>query len=295
MSAKQRTILVFGATGRQGGSVAHALIKAGWQVRALVRDRLAAKAGALAELGVDVVEGSLNDADSIRHAMQKVSGVFAVLPADLAAEEEVRAGSAIADLSVEAGIEHLIYSSGGSVGAEPTGVPRFDAKPRVEAYIRTLPITATIVRPMIFMEMLAQPSSGLSDGKLVSLVHSDQTMQLIAVRDIGNFVTAMFGARAAFAGKTITIAGDRITGHDLAALFGQTLHRTITYSRLADAAFAANPDLKHMASSLDDGPLSEPVDLNAMRQIVPDLLSVGDWLHAEGGTVVAEAAHHHNG
>ncbi|WP_447476516.1 NmrA family NAD(P)-binding protein, partial [Escherichia coli] len=161
MTNDKRPILVFGATGQQGGAVASALLKAGWPVRAMVRDLSSAKSIALRDEGAELVQGLFTDIDVMRAAMKDAYGVFSVLPGNLAIEDEVRVGSEIADLASQSGVAHLVYSSGASVGNEPTGVARFDAKGRVEAHIRTLPVTATIVRPVIFMEMLARPGFGL--------------------------------------------------------------------------------------------------------------------------------------
>ncbi|WP_454703086.1 NmrA/HSCARG family protein [Agrobacterium burrii] len=278
----RRPILVFGATGRQGGSVAKALLKAHWPVRVLVLDPSDLASVALRDAGAELVHGSFADTDVIASAMRDVHGVFSVLPANLSAEEEVHYGTSIADLAAQSRIEHFIYSSGASVGDRLTGVPRFDAKPRIEAHIRALSITATIVRPMIFMEMLVRPGFGLDEGRLISLIRPDHSIQLTAVEDIGKIVAAMFADKPLFAGVTLKIASDRVTGHELEAAFTEVAGRTITYSRFPDEVLAANIDLAHMASSLEDGPLAEHVDLTAMRKLNPELLSLRSWLAGSG-------------
>ena len=68
----------------------------------------------------------------------------------------------------------------------------FDSKARIEAHIRTLPITATIVRPVTFMEMLVLPGFGLDQGQFSFFMQPDQAMQVIAVEEIGKFVAAIF-------------------------------------------------------------------------------------------------------
>ena len=129
MNDARRLVLVFGATGRQGGSVVKALLQARWAVRAFVREPEGPKAAALRDAGVDLVPGSFTDLNSIRATMKDAYGVFIVLPGDLADGEEVRAGTAIVDLAVEAGIAHLVYSSGASVGNTLTGVARSTPSP----------------------------------------------------------------------------------------------------------------------------------------------------------------------
>jgi uncharacterized protein YbjT (DUF2867 family) len=100
----------------------------GWPVRALVLDAADAAPLALRNAGVEVVQGSFEDTDVIRVAMKDTYGVFSVLPANLTAEDEIRYGISIADLAAEIGVDHLVYSSGASVGDELTAVARLDAK-----------------------------------------------------------------------------------------------------------------------------------------------------------------------
>ena len=282
MTNSKHPILVFGATGRQGGSVAKALLKAGWPVRALVPDSTKAASLQLRNSGVELVQGSFEETKVVRTAMKDAYGVFSVLPASLAAEDEVRHGISIADIAAETGINHFVYSSGASVGNELTGVPRFDAKPRIEAHIRQLDMTTTIIRPMIFMEMLVRPGFGLDEGRLVSLIRSDHSIQLTAVEDIGRFVAAVLADKSRFGGATLKIASDRLTGRELAVILSEAIGRPIAYERFPEDVLAANADLAHMAESLEDGPLAEQVDLELMREINPDLLTFRSWLARSG-------------
>ena len=289
MASDRRPVLVLGATGRQGGSVVRALLKARQPVRALVLDAVEPRAAALRDAGVEVVTGSFTDNCSLEAAMQDMYGVFSVLPAGYAAVDEVCYGISIADLAVGSGVEHFIYSSGASVGDKLTGVDRFDAKARIEAHVRTLPIVATIVRPMIFMEMLVRPGFGLDQGRLLSLIHPEQSIQLTAVDDIGKFVAAIFADRTRFGGMTLKIASDRLTGRDIGAALTEGAGHAISYARLPDDAIAASPDLAHMAESLENGPLAEHVDLEAMRRINPDIVSFRVWLSTGGRKAFEEA------
>ncbi len=289
MTNRKHPILVFGATGRQGGSVTKALLKAGWPVRALVHDSSKTASAQLRNAGVELVQGSFEQTDVIRSAMKGAYGVFSVLPANLAAEDEVRHGISIADIAAETGINHFVYSSGASVGNELTGVPRFDAKPRIEAHVRQLDMTTTIIRPMIFMEMLLRPGFGLDEGRLVSLIRPDHSIQLTAVEDIGRFVTAVLADKSRFGGATLKIASDRLTGRELEVALSEAAGRPITYERFPDEILAANTDLAHMAKSLEDGPLAEHVDLTLMQEINPDLLTFASWLAGNGRGVLDAA------
>jgi uncharacterized protein YbjT (DUF2867 family) len=289
MSHNTETLLVFGATGQQGGSVANALLSAGWQVRALVRDRASPKAASLAEAGIELVEGDFDDADAIRSAMAGVHGVFSVQPSsgqgalyNVSDEDEVRYGKATADAAVEAGVQHLVYSSASGVGEQPIGLPHFDTKARIEAHIRSLPVTATIVRPVGFMDMLMMPGFGLDIGHFLSFAEPKQSVQLLAVEDIGRFVAAIFADRPRFGGTVLEIASDSIIAGDIATYFTEAAGRTITYSRFPDEVLASNPFLAKLVERMTDGTLAGNADMEVLRAINPDMRTFRSWLAGSG-------------
>ena len=293
MSNNKQPILVFGATGQQGGSVATALLKARWPVRALVRDPASPKSAALRDAGVELVQGTFADTDLIRAVMKGVHGVFSVQPSSpggtVSDEDEVHIGIAIAELAVESGVGHLVYSSGGAVGDEPTGMGHFDSKARIEAHIRPLPITWTIIRPVAFMEMLVMPGFGLDEGRFNFFAKPDQSMQLLAVEDIGGFVAAIFADPARFGGETFEIASDTVKGNDLEALFSEAAGRPITYARFPDEALKASPFLGKLTALLDKGPLAGHADLDALREINPEMRSFRSWLAGSGHKAFEQA------
>lgn len=282
-------ILVFGATGQQGGSVAAALTKAGWPVRALVRNPQSAKAAALRTLGVELVQGDYADTNSMRAAMTGAYGVFSVQPSSgqgpvlgISDEQEERYGKTIADLAVETGVRHLVYTSIAVSGDGPTGVPHFDTKLRIEAHIRTLPVTATIVRPTGFMDMAVMPGFGLDQGMFTGFFRPDQRVQLVAVEDIGKFVAAIFADVEQFGGRSIDLASDAVTGEEISGAFTEVAGRPIGYMRFPDEVLASNPFLAMLSGMFDNGRLIGHADLDMMRAMNPDILSFREWLGGSG-------------
>jgi uncharacterized protein YbjT (DUF2867 family) len=282
-------ILVFGATGQQGGSVVNALLKSGSPVRALVRNPGSEKAAALSARGVELVRGDMSDPSSIRPAIAGASGVFSVQTSSPGGEitdaDEVRFGVTIADLAVEAGVQHLVYSSICSISGaddEPTGMGHFDSKRSIEAHIRTLPLTWTIVRPVTFMDMLTMPGFGLNENHFTFFARPGQTMQFIAVEDIGKFVAPIFADPARFSGQTLEIASDAATGAQLGEAFSRAAGRPIAYSRFPDDLMASNPFLGGLTALLDAGPLAGHADLDALRMINPEMQSFDTWLVGSG-------------
>ncbi len=265
MSQEKSPILVFGMTGQQGGSVTDALLNNGWPVRALVRDPTSDKAKAFSERGVELIQGDMSDPATIRRAMTNIYGVFSVQPSSpsgtVSDADEVRYGISIADLAAEAGVKHLVYSSVGAVGDEPTGMGHFDSKAQIESHIRRLQITWTIVRPVAFMDMLTMPGFGLDENRFAFFARPDQTMQLLAVEDIGKFVAAIFVDPTHFSGQTLEIASDAVTGAQIGEAFSKAAGRHIAYARFPDEVLATNPFLGGLTALLDAGILAGHANL----------------------------------
>lgn len=292
-----RTILVFGATGQQGGSVAAALRARGWPVRALVRDPGSARARALAENGVALFRGDLADRSSIEAAMRGVYGVFSVQSSSgqsaadggITDEQEIRYGRLVADVAVESGVRHLVYTSVNAAGPEKTGMGHFDSKGRIEAHIAGLDLTATVIRPSAFMEILMLPGMGLDQGTFAFAMRPDQPMQFIAVEDIGRIAAAIFDDPQHYGGQTIEIAGDALTGNELASRFSQAAGRTIDYRRFPDDLLEGNPFLHGLVRLVDDGRLAGNADLASLRQAFPGLMTMVQWLEKTGRPLLLAA------
>lgn len=286
MTDKNFPIVVFGATGQQGGSVAAALLHAGWPVRAIVRDVASEKAVALQHAGAELFAATYENVAAIRSAMAGGHGVFSVQPSSpggtITDEQEIRYGISIADLALESGIKHLVYTSGGAVREEPTGIAHFDTKSEIERHIRSLRITSTIVRPATFMELLVMPGFGLNQGQFNFFMQADQAMQVIAVEDIGKIVAAIFDDMERYQGKTFEIASDAVTGEDLSRQFSKAAGRPIVYSRFSDEVLASNPFLQKLTAMMDSGHLAGHADLDAMRALSPELRSFASWLQGPG-------------
>ncbi|MFS8200697.1 NmrA/HSCARG family protein [Streptomyces sp. CWNU-52B] len=293
-----RTVVVLGATGQQGGSVAAALRADGWRAGAVVRDPSGHRARSLSATGVETVRGDLGDPESLRAAFSGAHGVFSVQPnsgqagAEVTDEDEVRFGTAVADIAEQSGVAHLVYSSAGTAGST-TGVAHLDTKSHIEAHLRNLDIAATVVRPAAFMELLVTPEMGLArslaQGHLSFLMRPDQTMQFIAVRDIGRVVAAVLGSPDRHVGRTLAVAGDALTGEALAERLPRAAGRPIGYSRLPTTLPGQDEVLGKLAALVDDGRMGENADLDAVRAEFPFLLRLDQWLAGPGADPLAEA------
>jgi uncharacterized protein YbjT (DUF2867 family) len=280
-------LLVIGATGQQGGATARGLLERGRDVHALVRRRDSPAAQALQEAGATLVVGDLDDRDSLAAAMRGVHGVFLALtmmagprisPEGVVAEE--RRGKLVAELARESGVAQLVYSSISGVNAN-SGIPYYESKARIEERIRELDLPATILRPVSFMDNFATYNRPvLAEGTLlVNLaVRADLPMQLISVRDIGQFAAIAFERPTDFLGRTVEIAGDILTPVQVADVFGRSCGRPARFRQTPiEQIRAFDPQLAQMFTFFDEHP-TEPADLPALRADHPGLMSLETWL-----------------
>ena len=281
----QQTILVAGATGRQGGAVSRHLRKNGFTVRALTRDPDSDKARALGGGGLEVVRGDLTDQRSLGRALEGVYGVFSMAtPFEQGMDAEVRQGKTLGDAAKAAGVRHYVYSSVG--GAErQSGVPHFDTKWQVEEHLRALDLPLTIVRPVYFFENFGgwglQPQESGEGYTLAMPLSPETTLQSVAVDDIGAFVAKAFAAPAAWAGREFELGGDERTLAEYAAVIGRDLGARVDYFQLPwEALKEQNEDLYLMNQFLERR--GYQADIAALRAEYPGLLTFEQWL-AEGG------------
>ncbi|NUW37804.1 NmrA/HSCARG family protein [Nonomuraea sp. SMC257] len=279
-----RTVLVTGATGQQGGATARALLAAGWRVRALVRDPGAPAAGRLAEAGAELVPGDMGDRDSLAEAARGAHGVFSVQPAagpPHGVEEEVRLGVNVADAAHAAGVRHLVYASVGGADRD-SGISHWNTKWEIEQHIRALGLPATILRPVMFMENHARPHYGVTgDAALVRVIPPRATVQLIAVTDIGAFAALAFADPDRYVGRALELAGDELSRADLVAAISRATGRPVDVEPI--------PAERRAALGLGAGDMEAVdsfggwrADIPALRALHPGLMDFETWLEREG-------------
>ena len=228
---RDRTILITGVTGNQGGAVARALQGSGFRLRGLTRKPESQQAGALAHHGIDIVKGDLDDEATLRRALAGTWAVFSVQNTlEAGVEREEAQGKRLATLAREAGVEHFVYTSVGSAHKR-TGIPHFDNKWRIEETVRGLRFAShVILRPVFFMDNLPAPFS-LRDDALAWALEPGTKLQMIAVDDIGWFGARAFTDAAALNRREIDLAGDVRTMAEAAEILTEALGRPITFAQ----------------------------------------------------------------
>lgn len=237
-----KTVLITGATGKQGGSLIRALAGSGLSLRAMTRKPDSEGAKALARQGVEIVAGDLNDEASLGRALQGAWGTFAVQNTwEAGVELEEEQGKRFANVARKAGVQHFVYTSVGSAHRQ-TGIPHFDNKARIEETVRTLDFPSHVIfRPVFFMENLTSPWF-LNGDKIYSALDPSTRLQMIATEDIGRFVAQAFIDPDRFNRREIDLAGDEATMPETAAILSKPFGRTISFVRIPIAEVRKNSE-----------------------------------------------------
>lgn len=278
----KNTILVLGATGNQGEAVVQALLKTDFALRAFVRkpdpkQSRNPKIHQLKEQGIEIMEGDLDDFDSLTHAMNGAYGVFSVLnfqDGGVAKEEE--RGKRVADAAKMTGVQHFVYSSVGGADRK-SGVPHFESKWQVEQHIRKLTLAYSIVRPTTFMTNLMEMPAVM---RFIALSMSrgsfaEKPLQMIAVQDIGKWAAHMFLHREHYLSTAVEIAGDEVTFSQMVSAYKKVYDKTPGSMRLPPSLFSMG-DIGKMFTWITR--YGYKADLTINRIEIPDLLTFEQFL-----------------
>jgi uncharacterized protein YbjT (DUF2867 family) len=251
----KKIIAVVGATGAQGGGLARAILNdpsSGFSVRALTRDVNSDKAKSLAKQGAKVVAADVDDIASLKRAFEGAFGVYCVtfFWAHFSPEKEIAEAAFMAQAAKDTGVKHAIWSTFEdtrkwiplSDKRMPTlmgkyKVPHFDGKSEANHFFTDLGVPTTFLLTSFYWENLiylgAGPKKG-ADGKLaITFPMGDKKAPGISSEDIGKCAYGIFKKSPEFIGKTVGIAGDHLTGVQMAAALTKALGREVTYNDVA--------------------------------------------------------------
>ena len=281
-----RTIVVTGATGLQGGAVARRLLQDGWQVRGLTRNAAGKRAQALAALGVEVVQGDMAEAESLRPAFEGAYGVYNVQnPFIGGPEAEVRQGKNVADVAKDAGVQHLVYGSAGT-GRKGTGVPSWETKLKIEDHMRALDLPLTILRPTAFMELMTHKKffpPVAAWQVMPKLMGPSRCLPWLCTDDLGVIAARAFADPRSFVGRDLTLASDVRSLDECRSMYLEVMGRNPLRLPMPVWLFGrfgfVGKDLTAMWRWLKTGHVD--LDTSPTRAIHPDALTVGNWLSTQ--------------
>jgi uncharacterized protein YbjT (DUF2867 family) len=304
---EKKIIAVVGATGAQGGGLVRAIMNdpsGGFTARALTRDVNSDKAKALAKLGAQVVAADLDDEESLKRAFDGAYGVFCVtfFWAHFSPEREFAEATAMARAAKAAGVEHAIWSTLEdtrkwiplSDDRMPTlkgkyKVPHFDAKGEADRVFTELRVPTTFLLASFYWENLIffgmGPRKG-ADGRLaITLPMGDKKLPGIASEDIGKCAYGIFRKGREFIGKTVGIAGEHLTGTQMAAALTKAMGREVVYNNVPPDVyrgfgFPGADDLGNMFQFKRDfnDIFCGARNVDIARALNPSLQTFAEWL-----------------
>ena len=248
----KKIIAVVGATGAQGGGLVRAILNdpnGEFRVRAITRDKNSEKGKALARLGAEVVSADVDDVESLKRAFQGAYGVYCVtfFWAHFSPEKELAQATAMAHAAKEAGVKHAIWSTFEDtrkwIPLSDTRMPtlmgkykvaHFDAKSEANQVFSNLGVPTTFLLTSFYWENLiyfgAGPKKG-PDGKLaITYPMGDKKLPGISSEDIGKCAYGIFKKGAEFIGKTVGVAGEHLTGAQMATALTKALGQEVRYN-----------------------------------------------------------------
>lgn len=256
--SEKKIIAVVGASGAQGGGLVRAILNdpnGGFRARAITRDVNSDKMKALAKMGAEIVAADVNDLESLKRAFKGAYGVYCVtfFWADLSPENEIAQATAMAHAAKDAGVQHAIWSTFEDTrkwvpltdNRMPTlmgkyKVAHFDAKSEADHVFMDLGVPTTFLLTSFYWENLIYgvgPKKG-PDGKLaITFPMGDKKLPGMASEDIGKCAYGIFKRGREFIGKTVGVAGEHLTGTQMAAALTKALGQEVRYNEVSPDMF----------------------------------------------------------
>jgi uncharacterized protein YbjT (DUF2867 family) len=304
---QKKTIVVFGATGAQGGGVARSILQdsnSEFAVRAVTRNPDSDKAKELAGMGAEVVAADIDDKESVKKALEGAYGAYMVtfFWDHFSPEKEYAEAQNLAEAAKAAGLQHVIWSTLEDTrkwvplddDRMPTlqgkyKVPHFDAKGEADQLFTDLGVPTTFLRASFYWDNFVYFGSGPKkgpDGKLyLTFPLDNKKMAGIAAEDIGKCAYGIFKRGQELIGKTIGIAGGQLTGQEMAEAMSKALGQEVIYNNVSPDTFRSfgfpgADDLGNMFQFYRDfdDVCNSVRDVKFSKELNPELKSFDMWL-----------------
>ncbi len=315
---ERKCIAVIGATGAQGGGLARAILDdpdGGFSLRAITRHVDSDKARAFSARGAEVVAADLDDPSSLERAFRGAHGAYCVTNfwEHFSPEKERTQARNLAHAAKAADVRHVIWSTLEdtrrlvplSDERMPTlmahyKVPHFDAKGEADADFRATGVPTTFLLTSFYWDNLIHFGMGprpAPDGVLqLTLPMGDAPLPGIAAEDIGRSAYGIFQQGDAFAGRTVGIVGESLTGAQMASALQRALGREVRYNAVTPAqfrtfGFPGADDLGNMFQYFHDfaREFGAARDQALTRRLDPRLQTFAQWLQAHAAEIPLDA------
>jgi uncharacterized protein YbjT (DUF2867 family) len=303
----KKVIAVVGATGSQGGSLAQAILNdknSEFLVRAITRNSQSDKARELAAMGAEIVEANIDDPESITKALSGAYGAYLVtfFWEHYSPEKEIAEGKILANAARDAGVQHVIWSTLEDTrkfvplndDRMPTlqgkyKVPHFDGKGESNHFFTELQVPTTFLYISFYWDNFINfgmaPKKGPDGNLAITLPMGDKKLASIAAEDIGKCAYGIFKKGKELIGKDVGIAGEHITGAEMASAFSDILGKKVVYNSISPDTyrgfgFPGADDLGNMFQFYSDfeEELNKKRSVEFSKSLNPDLQNFRTWL-----------------
>lgn len=310
MSSK-KIITIFGATGAQGGGLARAILNdpnSEFAVRAVTRDIYSERAKELAGMGAELVAADIDDKASIQKALEGAYGAFFVTFywAHYSPEKEISEAHNMAEAAKAAGIKHAIWSTLEDTrkwvplesDQMPTlmgkyKVPHFDGKGEADKFFTDLGVPTTFLRASFYWDNFiyfgAGPKKGPDGFLYLTFPLDDKKMAGIAAEDIGKCAYGIFKKGSELIGKTIGIAGEHLSGEEMAKGLTKALGQEVRFNNVTPETyrgfgFPGADDLGNMFQFYRDfeKDVNSIRDVTLSKELNNELQNLEQWLEKNG-------------
>ena len=309
---EKKIIAVIGATGAQGGGLVRAILadKSGsFAVRAITRNPDSERAEALRAAGAEVVAGDADNPETLGAAFAGTHGAFLLTNfwEHFSPERELTQARNMAEAVKAAGVQHVIWSTLEDTrkwvpledNRMPTlmgkyKVPHFDAKGEADEIFRQLGVPTTFLLTAFYWDNFiyfgAGPQRGPDGSLALTFPMDDKRLPGIASEDIGKCAYGIFKRGREFVNKTVAIAGEHLTGQQLADGMSRALGQEVRYNNVPPEVyrsfgFPGADDLGNMFQFKRDfnDYFVGIRDLAFSRSLNPELQTFDEWLavHAQ--------------
>ncbi|MDR6898491.1 NmrA family NAD(P)-binding protein [Rhizobium miluonense] len=228
MIDRSKPILVYLAAGVQGSAVVHAALRRGLKVRALVRDR--ERAAALLPPSVELAEGDLRDAASLRAASTGISHAVLQIPIGSQGDMRIQADNAVS-ASLASGMKSIVLKLASASRPAPCEEPSFVANAMIEDVVRASRLPFTIVRPTMYLDNLLKPSARkdiVEHGIFAPPIAESQRIAWTSVEDCARAAVTLL-ERGIVLGDHRIAGPESVDGNELVTRIGAGLGRRIAY------------------------------------------------------------------
>ena len=288
----EKTILVTGATGAQGGSVARRLLADGrYVVRCLTRHASSENAASLKAAGAEIVEGDLGFPASLPAALEGCDAVFGVTNywEHFAAERDH--GRNLVDAVVAAGTPGFVLSTLPSVKRITNGAleaPHLDIKAEIEDDARKRLPGTIFLHVAFYYENFTTffPPQRQEDGSYAfGFPQGDTPLAAVCVADTGGVVASILDRLDDYRGRTVGVVGDELRGDEFADILSDATGETIRYNYVPYEVFAGFgfPGADDLAAMFEFNRVYVPsrqADIDESRKLNPSMRRFADWARA---------------